>query len=104
MTRANFYVYYRIDPGRMEELRAAVARVFDAVRARSGVQGRWLRRRDDAATCMEIYEAVEDADAFRRALEEEAARMGLSALLAGDGLRHVEVFVPLEDTSRRACA
>jgi hypothetical protein len=49
------------------------------------VRGRWLRRRDDPATYMEVYEGVADESAFEALMEREGAKLGLE--------RRVERFV-----------
>ena len=64
----NYYVYYRVDPKRLNEIRLAVEKIFTAVKSEFGIQGRWLRRRDDATTYMEVYEEVQDDRAFERLL------------------------------------
>lgn len=81
----NYYVYYKLDPARAESSRAAVQAIFDAIERRLGVRGRWMRRRDDAATFMEVYEGVKDAAAFEALLAAEGARLGVE--------RKVERFV-----------
>jgi hypothetical protein len=81
----NYYVYYRLDPARVEALRATVVDIFDAIERAAGVRGRWMRRRDDAATYMEVYEGVRDAAAFEALLEREGARLGVE--------RKVERFI-----------
>ncbi len=68
----NYYVYYKVDVARLDELRAAVERLFAAVERDSGVRGRWLRRRDDAATYMEVYEDVRDPAVFEEVLSLQA--------------------------------
>jgi hypothetical protein len=83
----NLYVYYRVRADQAAACRAAVA----ALQAQLGVAPRLLRRADDPATWMEIYEDVDEAFAAR--LEEAAVRLGLPACLA-DGRRHLERFVP----------
>ncbi len=40
----------------MQSLRDEVESLFRAVEATTGVRGRWMRRRDDPATYMEVYE------------------------------------------------
>jgi len=80
-----YFVYYRVDPARLDELRAAVERLFATVRRETGVAGRWMRRRDEPATYMEVYDAVRDEPAFEVVLAREAAGLGLE--------RHVERFV-----------
>ena len=81
----SYYVYYRIAPDRAAGLRKDVERLFDLVEASTGVRGRWMRRRDDPGTYMEIYENVGDERAFEALLERAAAGLALQ--------RHVERFV-----------
>jgi len=81
----SYYVYYRVDAGRLPALRQEVERLFDAIEEATGVRGRWLRCRDEPATHMEVYENVGDERAFEALLEREAAGLALQ--------RHVERFV-----------
>jgi IMP cyclohydrolase len=81
----SYYVYYRVDASRLPALRAQVERLFRVVQSATGVRGRWMRRRDEASTYMEVYEDVADAAAFEALLERETAGLGLQ--------RHVERFV-----------
>ena len=70
----------------MPELRAGVERLFSAIERECGVRGRWMHRRDDPATYMEVYEGVKDDAAFQVLLEREGAKLGLQRVL--------EVFTP----------
>ena len=81
----NYYVYYRVDPARLAELRAAVEKLFLVIEREIGVRGRWMHRRDDPATCMEVYEGVRDGEKFEALLEREAAQLGVA--------RKIERFV-----------
>ncbi len=81
----SFYVYYRVDADRLPALRRDVEQLFAAIEAATGVRGRWMRRRDEPSTYMEVYEDVRNAGAFETLLEQEAAKLGLK--------RHVERFV-----------
>ena len=81
----SYYVYYRVDASRLPALRQEVERLFDTIEGASGVRGRWLRRRDEPTTHMEVYENVSDDRTFEALLEREAAGLGLQ--------RHVERFV-----------
>ena len=81
----NYYIYYRVDPSRFAGLRAAVEELFAAVERETGIRGRWMRRRDEATTYMEVYEGVTNDQAFDALLEREAAKLGLA--------RRVERFV-----------
>jgi len=68
------------------EVRAGVERLFAVIERDCGVRGRWMHRRDDATTYMEVYEGVKDEAAFERLLEREGAKLGVQ--------RRVERFVP----------
>jgi hypothetical protein len=81
----NYYVYYRVDAARAVTLRAEIEALLGKVEKQSGIRGRWMRRRDDAATYMEVYENVADAAAFEALLARESAGLGLE--------RRVERFV-----------
>lgn len=81
----NYYVYYKIDSGRAAALRPRVGALFEAVKRQFGVQGRWMRRRDDPTTYMEVYEGVSDESGFEALLEREGAKLGVA--------RKVERFI-----------
>jgi hypothetical protein len=81
----NFYVYYRVDAAKLDSLRTSVESLFDNVERATGVRGRWMRRRDDPSTYMEVYEGVADDKAFEALLLRETAGLGLE--------RRVERFV-----------
>lgn len=81
----NYYVYYRVDPARLDFFRNAIDDLFKTIENATGVRGRWMRRRDEASTYMEVYEGVQDDRAFEALLEREAAKLGLE--------RKVERFV-----------
>ena len=88
----NYYVYYKVPPDRLAEITAGVELLFQTVQQNFGVRGRWMRRRDDPTTYMEVYEGVrEDAEALARFedfLEREGAQLGLA--------RKVERFISAE--------
>ena len=81
----NYYVYYRIDAGRVDAFRLSVQELFKAIESKTGVRGRWMRRRDDPSTYMEVYEGVADEAAFEALIEREGAKVGPN--------RRVERFV-----------
>jgi quinol monooxygenase YgiN len=82
----NYYVYYKVTPEQAAELRQAIGELFRKVHAECGVQGRWMRRRDDPATYMEVYEGVKDAAAFEKLMS------GVKMPVA----RRLEIFTSLE--------
>lgn len=81
----SYYVYYRVEASRLPALRHDIERLFGAIEGATGVRGRWMRRRDEPSTYMEVYENVGEDRAFEALLEREAAALGLQ--------RHVERFV-----------
>ena len=81
----NYYVYYKVDPKRLPELRERIAHLFAVIERECGVRGRWMHRRDDPATYMEVYEDVEDTAQFEAVLSRESAGLGLQ--------RRTELFV-----------
>ncbi len=93
----NYYVYYRIGPYARTELTRVVGEMFAAVAEQTGVQGRWMHRRDDPSTCMEVYEEVHEAARFEALLEREAQRRGFQRFLAPGAARHTECFVAAQD-------
>ena len=62
---------------RLPELGARVERLFSAIERECGVRGRWMHRRDDPATYMEVYEGVENDASFQAVLEREGAKLGV---------------------------
>jgi hypothetical protein len=81
----SFYVYYRVDADRLPALRREIEQLLGTIERMTGIRGRWMRRRDEPVTYMEVYEDVSDERAFEALLEQEAAALGLQ--------RHVERFV-----------
>ena len=73
----NYYIYYKVAPEQAAELRPRIEGLFSIVESELGVRGRWMRRRDDAATFMEVYEGIGDAAAFEALLDQEGARLGV---------------------------
>jgi len=81
----NYYVYYKVAPERVAALRPMIEELFSIIESQAGIRGRWMRRRDDPATYMEVYEGVADERAFEALIEREGAKLGLE--------RRVERFV-----------
>jgi hypothetical protein len=77
----HYYVYYRIAPEQVVALRGRVQAMFKTLESQCGVRGRWMHRRDDPSTYMEVYEGVLDAVAFEALLEHEGAKLGLQRKL-----------------------
>jgi Domain of unknown function (DUF4936) len=81
----NYYVYYKVAPAQVATLKSQVEALFDVVEKQFGVRGRWMHRRDDPTTYMEVYEGVNDERGFEALLERESRTFGVA--------RKVERFV-----------
>ena len=81
----NYYVYYKLSEAQVRSLSSSVEKLFEKVKRETGVQGRWMRRRDDPSTYMEVYEGVRDEARFEALLEQESRSFGIE--------RRVERFV-----------
>jgi hypothetical protein len=84
----NYYVYYRLSPEAVADMRGKVRALFDLVEQQFGIRGRWMRRRDDPTTYMEVYEGIRDERAFDALLERFGATVKIS--------RRVERFISAE--------
>jgi hypothetical protein len=73
----NYYVYYKLEADRLPPARSLVKELFDKIEKQLGVRGRWMRRRDDPTTYMEVYEGVKDEVAFEALIEREGAKLGV---------------------------
>jgi len=73
----NYYVYYRVELTRLEHFRSEVEILFKTIEGKTGVRGRWMHRRDDPETYMEVYEGVKDEPAFEALLARESSSLGL---------------------------
>lgn len=93
----NYYIYYRIEPGLRDELARLVGELFEAIARETGVRGRWMQRRDDPTTCMEVYEQVPDGPSFEVLLERETKLRGFERFIASGTARHAECFVAAAD-------
>lgn len=84
----NYYVYYKVAPERVNEVRSQVEALFALIEKQTRIRGRWMRRRDDPTTYMEVFEDVKDEVAFESLLVREGARFGVQ--------RKVERFISAE--------
>ena len=73
----NYYVYYKVSPAQLEQVRPRVQDLFRRAKLDFGVTGRWMRRRDDPTTYMEVFEDVKDEATFEALLAREGARFGV---------------------------
>lgn len=62
------------------------------MKRKTGIEGRLLRKRDDPAMWMEIYEGVHDAPAFECCLAECVETTRFTSVLQTGSARHLECF------------
>jgi hypothetical protein len=86
----SYYVYYRV--GDASQASALAHELLSAIKQQTGIAGRLLRKRDDPATWMEIYEGVQDAPAFERSLAECVEAIRFTGVLQSGSARHIECF------------
>lgn len=86
----SLYIYYRVN-GNILPIQQQANALLAEIQKKTEVEGRLLRRRDDAHTWMEIYEPISDAAAFSTILQAAVAGQPLLAALQ----RHEEWFQPL---------
>ena len=80
MSPVHYYVYYKFDPARIDEVRTVVDALFREIHAATGISGQWQRRRDDPSTFMEIFADVADATAFEPILQAALEKAGFARL------------------------
>jgi hypothetical protein len=61
----------------VEKVAATVHEIFEVIARECGVRGRWMCRRDDPSTYMEVYEGVGDEAKFEEVLYREGAKFGV---------------------------
>lgn len=86
----SYYVYYRVTQA--SQATPLAHELLAMMKQKTGIVGRLLRKRDDPATWMEIYEGVQDAPAFERSLAECVEATRFEGVLPPGGARHVECF------------
>lgn len=88
--QVSVYVYYKVlDAAQALPL---VQVLLNAVAEQTGIEGRLLRRQQQADTWMEIYEAVSDLPQLQQVLAAQLAQLPWAEHCAA---RHEEVFIDL---------
>ena len=86
----SYYIYYRV--AQPVQAQALVRSIQSSLKSRLGITGRLLRKRDEPATWMEIYEGVEDAGAFEQQLAAMVQAANFATILETGSARHMECF------------
>ncbi|HXZ97696.1 MAG TPA: DUF4936 family protein [Burkholderiales bacterium] len=88
----NFYIYYRVQSAGVAVLEARIHEMHAALRDRTGVAGRLLKKRDQPLLWMETYENVA-AESFEYTLARLVEEYGVREFLESGSQRHIECFV-----------
>ena len=86
----SYYIYYHV--GQPDRARDLVRSIQASVVEQSGIAGRFLTKRDDPATWMEIYEGVTDTAALEACLAGCVKAANFASVVADGGTRHIECF------------
>jgi Domain of unknown function (DUF4936) len=84
------YVYYRVRDSVPAKIQ--IMHLLDEVCFRTGIRGRLLVSRTKPEMWMEVYEGVEDATEFERALSQCLGEIDFSQVLAPKAARKLECF------------
>ncbi len=88
----SYYIYYRVDATHQATAAAAARQLLDTVKRNTGINGRLLKKRNEALLWMEIYENISDEAKFEWELAEAVAGSGIAATLQTGSARHIECF------------
>ena len=88
----SYYIYYRVAPARAEACEAQVLELFSAIKERTNVAGRLLKKRSEPRLWMEIYENVRDDAKFELELQQTAAQLKIADCLEEGSSRRMECF------------
>ena len=84
------YIYYRIDPAQEATAADRIDALLGMMAGHCAQPPHRLRRCDDFAMWMEVYEEITDYAAFTAALDAAVQRLGCAAFTQGE--RHLECF------------
>ena len=85
----HYYIYYQVYADDAEtELQ--VRSLLSKLACRCGVHGYLLKRRDDPLTWMEVYESIQDGNAFELQINRIVAELDVSMFI--NGKRVIECF------------
>ena len=90
-----FYVYFKVAAGAEPRARELAQSLVAQVKEATGIQGTLLRRRDDPATWMEVYQGVSDGTGFEAVLRRLAETSAFQQVLKDGTARRLEIFQDL---------
>jgi hypothetical protein len=89
----SYYIYYRV--AQLGQAQVLARDLQTSLKSRTGIGGRLLAKRNDPTLWMEIYEGVDDADAFEKGLAAAVSATDFATVLVTGGVRHLECFEDL---------
>lgn len=88
----SYYIYYRVDPDKVEACEQKVKELLRAVKKGTGIAGRLLRKRGEPHLWMEVYENVSDEAKFEWEVADLADQLKVKEYLESGTTRHMECF------------
>ena len=88
----SYYIYYRVAPEKAESCEVRVLELISALKERTGVAGRLLKKRSEPLLWMEVYENVRDDAKFELELEHAATEQKVAECLQEGSGRRLECF------------
>jgi hypothetical protein len=88
----SYYIYYRVAPEKAQACEVRALELMSALKERTGVSGRLLRKRKEPHLWMEVYENVRDDAKFELELEQAVTELKLGECLQEGAGRRLECF------------
>lgn len=91
---ASYFIWYRVHAdqhGGVGDAETVIRAMMGRLACRAGVVGRLLKKRDEPATWMEVYEGVGDGDRFERELARAVDEYDVEMFCVDR--RHTECFL-----------
>ncbi len=88
----SYYIYYRVASDKAESCEVRVLELISALKERTGIAGRLLRKRSEPLLWMEVYENVRDDAKFELELEQAGAELKVADCLQEGAARRLECF------------
>lgn len=87
----HYYIYFRVADKDAVETELLIRSMQARLACRSGISGWLLKKRDEPAMWMEVYEQVSNAMLFERLLAQTVDEFDIEMFL--DSPRHLECFI-----------
>ena len=88
----SYYIYYRVTREKAAACEVRVLELISALKERTGVAGRLLKKRSEPLLWMEVYENVRDDAMFELELKQAATELKAADCLQEGTGRRLECF------------